>query len=114
MLSGEVADLNETGSSRMTNACDNRLKPYRTGGLLIRAERRRGGAASAGGEETVAEAVLSGSSSISSWLFSVFSDSFDEFEGSLMLFYTFSTRPPPVSATLLSEGFSTLRESAVS
>ena len=40
MLLGEEADLNETGTSCVTSACDNRLNPYRRCVLLILAERR--------------------------------------------------------------------------
>ena len=40
MLSGEVADLNETGTSCVTSACDKRLNPYRAGSLLTRVEHR--------------------------------------------------------------------------
>ena len=49
MLSGEVADLNDTGTPCVGSACDNRLKPYRRGGLLMRVECQRGGVASVGG-----------------------------------------------------------------
>ena len=59
MLSGDVADLSEVGTSCATSACDSKLKQYRTGSLLTRAECGRGGAVSARGVEMVAEAVLS-------------------------------------------------------
>ena len=49
MLSGEVADLNHTGTPSVASTCDNRLKPYRRGGLLMRVERQRAGVASVGG-----------------------------------------------------------------
>ena len=65
MLSKEVADLNETGTSCATSACDDRLKPYRTGGLLTREGRRRERAVSVGVADTVAEGGLSCASSIS-------------------------------------------------